>query len=328
MTAERAEAACVACVDAAARAEPVLLVHERVAALAVEKGDTALAQSVLRCALEQRGQSEEEFTATVDLRVALGGVLFHAGDYEQAEEEFVQVYRALCAHPGYGRSAHLTGQVANSLGVVCKTAGRLSDAVGYYQAAFDVFAVGEYSDELASLLHNLAGLAYATDEPDRGLDHAWHGLYLRRKLHGDEHELVAADRSNLAGLLHAVGRLDEAARQLVLAIEVFRARLGDEHPEIAVCLSGLASIDADRGFAGAAERRYREAIAIKSRAFGDRHPDTLTTRYNLAKLLADNGDTAVATGILADVVDGLTGLVSDDHRVLTRARQLYRSLVC
>ncbi len=292
----------------------------------VAANDLAGAATVLRCAVDTCHDVADRTTdAGVELRLTLGEVLLEAGAYRDAEAELSALYDDLRGEHG-GEPHRLIGHVANTLGVVCKSAGRLDGAERYYRAALVLFPEDTHPNEIASLLHNLADLSHARGDLAGGLEYARHGLELRRDLHGDEHPLVASDRSNLAGLLYAVGDLDEAAHQLVVALRVFREFFGDSHPEVAVCLSGLASIDADRRLMSAAEYGYREAIDIKRTNFGAKHPDTLVTYYNLARLLADTGARTEASELVAEVIDGLAGAVADEHTVLRKARELYASL--
>ncbi len=228
--------------------------------------------------------------------------------------------------PGDPVAQRSQAALENSLGVVCRMLGRLDEAADHYAAALRRLRGLEPGDELASLLHNLAGLCHARDASEEGIDHGRRGLHLRLRLHGDDHELVAADRANLAGLLYDVGRVEEAEAQFEAAIGIFGRRFGDDHPEIAVCLSGLASIHAERGDRSQAERLYRRASGIKAAHWGPDHVDTLITEYNLARLLFEAGRPDEARAIAERVDAGLSSAVAPGHRVLVRNRELLAEL--
>ncbi|MGX7826453.1 tetratricopeptide repeat protein [Actinokineospora sp. 24-640] len=261
----------------------------------------------------------------VRARMGLAEVLAGGGDLAGARDALLPHLRT-DLDPADSAAQRAQATLENALGVIARTLGHLDEAAAHYAAALERLTALEPDDQLASLLHNLAGLCHARSASAEGVGHGRAGLELRERLHGPDHVLVAADRANLAGLLYDVGLVDEAESRFRQAMATFAKALGDGHPEVAVCLSGLASISARRGDRAQAERLYRRAVGIKTAHRGGAHLDTLVTEYNLARLLHEDGRPNEARALAERVVTELSGVVAAEHRVLVRARALLSEL--
>jgi tetratricopeptide (TPR) repeat protein len=132
--------------------------------------------------------------------------------------------------------------------------------------------LGPEHPEVATVLHNMGGLAHAAGRPADGEPDARRVVRIREAGLGVEHR-DAADRAALAAILDALGRHDEAAELLEGALVVFERTLGPDHHEVGVTLANLGAIDARRGDLDSAGRRLRRALAIKQRTLGSRRVD-------------------------------------------------------
>ncbi|MFC8015921.1 tetratricopeptide repeat protein [Streptomyces cinereoruber] len=220
------------------------------------------------------------------------------------------------------------GALCNLSGVACKALGSFDEAESLYGVAEKIFRekFGAYSDEYATVLHNIAGLAHARGRAEEGVSAAEEALRIRVDLHGEDHVLTAADAANLGGLLFDSGRHEEAVKHFNDALRIFRREYGQNHFEVAVNINNLASVARLKGDSALAEKLFREALSIKEICRGITHPDTLLSRYNLAHLLADLDRYAEARNLLDPVLDGLRGMVSGEQGVLRKAELLEKRI--
>ena len=101
--------------------------------------------------------------------------------------------------------------------------------------------------EVATVLHNLGGLAHSVGRPGDGEAAARRAVEIRDAALGPDHPDSAADRAALAAILADLGRDGEARTLLEAALAVFERALGSNHHEVAVTLGSLAALDAKRG---------------------------------------------------------------------------------
>jgi tetratricopeptide (TPR) repeat protein len=163
----------------------------------------------------------------------------------------------------------------NALGILARDEGRYSDAKMHYrqtQRALEA-CYGKDSPMLASLHHNLAGLAYAQHRFIKAEAPARRALSLRSRAANPDLLAIAADTSVLGAILAAQGRHDEAETLLNDALETWRCRFGPHHYEVAVQLHNKAIIQEARGDDAASEQSLLTALQIKRQTLGDCHPE-------------------------------------------------------
>jgi tetratricopeptide (TPR) repeat protein len=124
--------------------------------------------------------------------------------------------------------------------------------------------LGADDPTIATVLHNIGGLAHAAGCPTDGEAAARRSVDIRDAALGTDHPDAAADRAALAAILAYLGRDDEARALLEAALAVFERALGANHHEVAVTLGSLAALDAKRGDLPTAERRLRRALPTRS----------------------------------------------------------------
>jgi tetratricopeptide (TPR) repeat protein len=178
---------------------------------------------------------------------------------------------------------------AQNLAVTCKHTGAFDEADDLYRRALAIAEATDGADDLvATICHNLGGLAHARHAPHAGIPWARRAVDLRARC---GHELaLAADRGALAGLLIDTGELAEAEAHLRAARRTFVELLGADDLEVAIVDGNLATIALERGDLETAERHARSALAVKERVLGRHHPDLAVTLTTLGVIRAERGD--------------------------------------
>ncbi|RAM36964.1 tetratricopeptide repeat protein [Arthrobacter globiformis] len=174
----------------------------------------------------------------------------------------------------------------NALGILARDEARYADAKTHYcqtQGALEA-CYGKDSPMLASLHHNLAGLAYAQHRFIEAEAPARRALSLRSRAANPDLLAIAADTSVLGAIFAAQGRHEEAETLLNDALETWRCRFGPQHYEVAVQLHNLAMIQEARGDGAAAEQSLLTALQIKRRTLGDCHPEVEALLSNLSAM--------------------------------------------
>lgn len=217
--------------------------------------------------------------------------------------------------------ALLTAQVRNDLAVLLKYTGRFVEAGELYESALKVFAArfGREHPEVATILHNLGGLAHAAGRPADGEGPAREALRVRRQVLGPNHPATAADGAALAGILIAMDRDDEAAQLLEHAFEVF-VHSGPMHLEVGITVGSLGAIDARRGDLDRAEARVRQALRIKEQQMGAHHLELVPTLGTLGVISRRQGNLAEARRLYQRGIALLDGRVAPDHPHLASLR--------
>jgi tetratricopeptide (TPR) repeat protein len=225
----------------------------------------------------------------IQARMAAGTICRNGARYRDAEQHLTSALRD--SEETFGARGEQTVDARNNLAVLYKYTGEFDKAAALYGDALDaaVEIYGDSSDAVATICHNLGGLAHARGQFAEGEPWARKAYLIRRSLHGEDHPMTAADGAALAGVLDGLERYDESEPLYCKALEVFERLHGPEHYEIAVNLNNLAALKAARGDAAGAEADYRRALAIKEKLFDAQHPEIATTSYNLAMLLAEQG---------------------------------------
>jgi tetratricopeptide (TPR) repeat protein len=198
------------------------------------------------------------------------------------------------------------------LGVACKFAGRYDEAADAYARALPVAeaAADENPELLATLLHNLGGLAHSRRRPHEAEPYARRGLELRRT-RCDDPVAVAADAAALASILETQEQWDEAEVLYREALAVYEA-VGDDY-EAAMTRNGLAAVLRFAGQPDDAEPLFRAALAAMERERGGDHPETATVRNNLAMLLNATDRPEEALGLLEQAAGDLIALLGESH---------------
>ena len=171
----------------------------------------------------------------------------------------------------------------NARGLRYKAAGRYHAARRCYRRALRMLwdAGRRDGNDLATLFHNLGGIAHALGEFVAGEAVARAGLRLRLAGPADA-EMVAKDLIALAALLDGQRRFDEAEQLYLIGLSTLRRVPRRNEFEVAVALGGLGCQYAERGHLAAAVRLLARAAELKERCLTAGHPSLLLTQRNLA----------------------------------------------
>jgi tetratricopeptide (TPR) repeat protein len=182
------------------------------------------------------------------------------------------------------------GQLAATLtvlGITAKELGAYREAERCYAEVENLFRAYAFTlTDQATLLHNLAGLAYARQRFPQAEAHARHAVRLRREVRTATVEL-AADLAVLGAAITAQGRHDEAREHLRRALGICREARPPRRYEIAVQLHNLASVDHADGHLDTAEQGFLDALKIKEQLLGADHPEVGVICNNLGTLRHD-----------------------------------------
>jgi len=235
------------------------------------------------------------------------------GEYGRAVEILdLEVTEAQATHgPESLEVAHLL----NELGVACKFAGRLDEADTHYECAVRLVEQNEGAecDDMATLLHNLGGLAHSRRRFADGIGPARSGFALRQRLHGANDVDVARDAAALAALLEGLGDNVEAEELYRRAIVIFDG--AGEVCEAAIARNGLGSTCQSLDRFDEAETHYSAALAQFESNGEGYHPQVAHILNNLATLHRRRGDDVNARELLDRAYDILLNTLGPDHPV-------------
>jgi tetratricopeptide (TPR) repeat protein len=158
---------------------------------------------------------------------------------------------------------------------------------------------GARSREMATLWHNLGGLAHARGNYVRGEPLARRAVEVGRRVLPAGHPELLAHEVAHAALLDGLERYRESIRIYRRALAAYTRIFGRAHYETASTLHNLAGAYASTGEGARAETAYRECIALYRRLLGPAHPDLGLARHNLGVVYAEAGRTRDARRELA-----------------------------
>jgi tetratricopeptide (TPR) repeat protein len=176
-------------------------------------------------------------------------------------------------------------------------------------------------EDLAALLHNLGGLAYARGDFETAEPLARRAVEIRSRSAGPRAQATLLDRSAHAAILAGLGRADDAEASIRDLLGDLEAALGSGHPEVAIALNNLAAILQSRGALVEAESIYRRVIGIKQAQLGDDSATLAVPLNNLATVLRAQGRAADAAALYDRATTLLEGMVRDDHPNLLAIRR-------
>ncbi len=249
------------------------------------------------------------------------------GDYPAADAAFRRAIRE--ANRAGGLDPLFLAAMLNDFGVLCKASGRFAAAERAYRRAMRLIASSRrnpgYKDALATLYHNLGGIAHARGRYGEGLRYARRGIAIRKAIRPRDTLALAADEAALAAILADAGRMADAAKLYLRALRTFRRILGARHCEVGSTLSGLGSLYARTARPNEAERALRLGVTIMEDALGKRHPRIATALNNLAVVCARGGKFREARA-LYHRVQRMSEIQPRSVPIAALARQNYKKL--
>ncbi|GAA2887974.1 hypothetical protein Acy02nite_81910 [Actinoplanes cyaneus] len=206
-------------------------------------------------------------------------------------------------------------QVSNAHGLLLKATGRYHEARARYREAFSIMKFSGFSDELATLYHNLAGIDFVLGDLTQALAWGRRGLELRRTLAGPDDLAVLLDEGNLAPILIAAGGLDEAENLLSHVHAQLLVQRDRDDYEIAVTLTNLGALAAHRGDLPVALSSLTEAARIKSAELGPEHPELIRTLLNIAVVAEKLGELDHSRQAHAQALSIARATLPPDHQL-------------
>ena len=212
--------------------------------------------------------------------------------------------------------------VHNMLGIVGKFMGTFDDAAAHYARALEIYQDHDgVPGVIATLHHNLGGLAHSRGDLDTAERETRRALELHTASHGATHPDTAADRGQLAAILSELGRHDEAERELRRTADDFAAAYGPDHVEVAIAHTALGAALHRAGRLDEADAAYRQGLTARERTQGATHPMLAPTLLNLSALCEQRGSPSEARAYAQRAVDVLAGAVTADHPHRIAAQQ-------
>ena len=249
----------------------------------LDQAETAYAEALELIDLSAAGVSEKQIHRAHAL-IAKADVHRRRADYTQA---WVALQASFKLIESLARPSDLVAAWNNVAGIVAKETGRSAEAAVHYAAALELC---DPDEELrASVLHNLAGLAYMkgcfcdAELPARS------ALKLRQTLTGHQSPGAAADGAILGAVLAEIDKEEEAEQHLETALAIWRHRFGRDHYEFGATLHTLASLHLKQGHLPSAFNEFSEARRIKVVVLGPDHPEVAIITSNIGLLHARAG---------------------------------------
>ena len=263
---------------------------------------------------------DEVLASAVQLLNSAGESLRKAGAWPQAAGAHE---RALALVEETHAAGVEIAVVAQNLAVTYKYTGRFSDAARLYERALTTAEAAGDDHLVATICHNLGGLAHARGDAAAGVPWARRSMRCARSL--NDPVALAGDRGALAGLLIDLGGLDRSSRAPQHGARTVRSprRRNSRSP------SSMATWRRSRWNEATSPRRSTAAGALagKERALGPTSPDlavTLTTlRFDPAPTGRDPGSGGVhrrAHAVLRSVVEATHPLLRTITANLTAAQ--------
>lgn len=227
----------------------------------------------------------------------------------------------------FGERSRWYAQALDCLGVVHKSRGEFAEALACYEQALALLEAGEKDCAgLASVHHNLGGLAYVRGDLPVAEHHSRTALKLRAAADGTNSIEVGRELAALAVVLDDAGRSDEAAKVHERAASLLAA-LPSQHPDRIAALANLAAHHQLSGHLQAAAKLLRTVLAAEQRLYGPRHPDVGVTLTNMSAVLAALGQHEQARETAETAVLVLEQCLDQSHPHIEHAREALRMAV-
>lgn len=293
------------------------------ARVGIERGDDAVVGRML----DRASAAAEAVPEGLDRDEARMRVHAARGTTHRARGRFLEAEASLktaldIAGTAFGPSSLEVAGVLNELGMTYKYAGRFDDGEAVYERARSILeAVSLDHPDLASIYHNLGGIAHARGDFAAAESPARRAVELRARVLGADHVVTVLDRAAHAAILDALGRTDEAEAILRPAVGRLERALGPDHHELAAAINNLAAILQRRGALDEAAALHERAIAIKERTLGPTSPAVAASLINLGLVRRRQGRLDEAERCYRRAITLLEAAVDEGHPHLAAARE-------
>jgi tetratricopeptide (TPR) repeat protein len=288
-----------------------------------DRGNHAAAEHLLAHAqaLARSAKHSVERSATLNVSIAVARTHRVLGRYNEAFTALTAIRPDVAAE--FGQRSLELAELLNDIGICCKFSGRFDEGQRVYLEALTITeeAAGPDHPDVASIYHNLGGLAHARRDFQAAIGYGRRSVEVRARCLGPDHLLVAADQVALAAILHDNGNQDEAEGLLLAALAIYERIYGPSHYEIGVIRSNLGAIALARGDLDQAASQHSAALQLKESNLGPDHPEVAISLNNLGVVRRLQGRNGEAAGLYRRAVTVLEGKVEPDHPTLATARR-------
>lgn len=199
-------------------------------------------------------------------------------------------------------------EMLNKLGVMCRDANLLDDAIDYHFQALDIYEAINDKNGQALALYYIGGIYWRKNDFEQALHYYTLALQLR------EQEDDVAEK---AKILNNMGLASRSLGDYETALEYYYRALGcwiqkDNKKEIATTLNHIGNVFLNKNDADSALTYYNKALSIR-RNMGDT-VSIATTLSNMATLYKNQNDFATAVSYLKQSID-LLEAVNDKSRL-------------
>ena len=223
----------------------------------------------------------EPFVA--DVRVVVGNLQAHNGDYQAARASFRQAFSEGLAS---GNDTAAASAAIRATGVVGFRLHQPEDGHRWAWLAGSVLArLGEDVSRQAQLSSNQGNVYFAEKNYEEAAAQFEQAIQGYARAHGAEHLRVGFMRVNLGAARRKQGRLDEGLRQLRLAESIIEKNVGAEHPTMGRVLNSLGNLYWSRSDFAMAAQYHRRALSLKEATLAKGHSSIAHSCNNLADVL-------------------------------------------
>ena len=224
---------------------------------------------------------------------------------------------------------HVVASLSNNLGLIYKDVGEYDAAARAYRDALALCLPDRgWSNDLATLCHNLGGINHARGSYDKAERFARLGIRIRMRIRKSTARALARDVVALAAILHARGKYVDAEQEYLRGIRLLSGSPRRDY-ELAVAQGGLAALYVDAARLEDAAALMQQCLITKQKCFGTSHPDYLLTLNNFGVLQWKRGNRDAARQILHETARAFNVCLGPTHpRTIAARDQLHIANVC
>ena len=251
----------------------------------VSRGEDLTARMLLDYGVEKLDELNDQPAAQAELLMVIGRMHRVLGNYDEAEDLFLQSLQKNKAVIG---EEHV--DVANlylELGMLHRNKANFTEADSFLSRAVNLYAAlsGAKNPELLRAKSHQARSFSLGGDHERAEPILREVLGLQIQVHGAEHQDVAQTSTYLARVLRSTAQYEEAEVMYREALRIYRAVYGNEHTQTATSMNNLGMLLREIGQYPEAEVMYREALAVQRKLHGEANVDLAAMINNLARLM-------------------------------------------
>ncbi len=173
---------------------------------------------------------------------------------------------------------------------------------------------------------NLLGVSlWNLGQKEKALDYYNQALNIRKKLYGDDHEIIAGSYNDI-GLLYANDDLEKAAEYYQKAINIYEKKLGNTHPRVANLYNNLALLYQKQNDFSKSETFLEKVLAIRIKTMGEKHPNVAFVKNSMAFLALEKNQIEKAKNLSAEALSIYKEKYGEKHPELANTYRILASI--